>query len=51
MRTAPRPRRSVSPKVVKIASPLFRYSQTRDAYVLRGVGDRIGPVLRTPRRH
>ncbi len=25
--------------------PLFRYSITRDAYVLRGVGRRRGPVL------
>jgi hypothetical protein len=42
----PRPRREVKPSVVKLASPLFRYSQSRDAYVLRGVGARIGPVLR-----
>jgi hypothetical protein len=25
--------------------PFFRYSTSRDAYVLRGVGGRFGPVL------
>jgi hypothetical protein len=25
--------------------PLFRYSPMRDAYVLRGIGGRLGPVL------
>jgi hypothetical protein len=25
----------------------FRYDENRDAYILRGVGDRFGPVLRT----
>lgn len=30
-----------------MAKPLFRYSSGRDAYVLRGVGRHIGPVLRT----
>ena len=29
--------------------PLFRYSRSRDAYVLRAVGQTRGPVLR-PRR-
>ena len=31
--------------------PVLRYSRTRDAYVLRGVGRRLGPVLREDRRH
>jgi hypothetical protein len=31
--------------------PLFRYSAVRDAYVLRVVGRRFGPVLRVNRRH
>jgi hypothetical protein len=30
--------------------PLLRYSATRDAYVLRLVGRRVGPVLRMDRR-
>jgi hypothetical protein len=30
---------------VRLASPLFRHSYGRDAYVLRGVGNRLGPVL------
>jgi hypothetical protein len=41
-----RPRREVSPVVTKIATPLFRYSHSRDAYILRVVGDRHGPVLK-----
>lgn len=28
----------------------MRYSSSRDAYVLRGVGRRMGPVLRPDRR-
>jgi hypothetical protein len=28
--------------------PLFRYSPNRDAYILRGVGGSIGPVLVVP---
>ena len=30
--------------------PLLRYSVSRDAYVLRGVGQQVGPVLRVNRR-
>jgi hypothetical protein len=30
--------------------PAFRYSPTRDAYVLRVVGNKLGPVLREERR-
>jgi hypothetical protein len=30
--------------------PVLRYSAPRDAYVLRGVGSRRGPVLRIDRR-
>jgi hypothetical protein len=30
--------------------PVFRYSQTRQAFVLRGVGSSLGPVLRVERR-
>lgn len=30
--------------------PVFRYSATRDAFVLRAVGNSRGPVLRLDRR-
>jgi hypothetical protein len=30
--------------------PLFRYSRTLDAYVLRVIGRRWGPILRPPGR-
>ena len=33
-----------------LLSPMFRYDHLRDAYVLRGVGDSVGPVLRPDRR-
>ena len=41
-----RPRHRVSPAVARVL-PLvgFRYSRKRDAYVLRGVGRRVGPAL------
>jgi hypothetical protein len=42
----PRPRRYVSPAMLGVLRPLFRYSPMRDAYVLRAVGHRHGPVLR-----
>jgi hypothetical protein len=34
-----------------VLRPLLRYSVTREAYVLRGVGNSLGPVLRADRRH
>jgi hypothetical protein len=33
-----------------VLRPLLRYSVTREAYVLRGVGNSLGPVLRADRR-
>jgi hypothetical protein len=33
-----------------LLKPFFRYSGFRHAYVLRGVGRSIGPVLRVDRR-
>jgi hypothetical protein len=30
--------------------PALRFSLTRDAYVLRGIGNSVGPVLRPDRR-
>lgn len=50
MRTVMRPRRYVATTWLTLAQPLFRYSASRDAYVLRGIGRRYGPVLREDRR-
>jgi hypothetical protein len=44
-----RPRRVVSRNVVRALTPFYRYDDLRQAYILRGVGNRVGPVLR-PRR-
>ncbi len=46
-----RPRHYVPRRWLAIARPVFRYSQIRDAYVLRGVGRKWGPVLKEDRRH
>lgn len=50
MRSIPRPRHYVARHLILLAGPLLRYSITRDAYVLRGVGTSLGPVLRPDRR-
>jgi hypothetical protein len=50
MRTNQRPRRYVSSHWLTLLTPIFRYSFSRDAYVLRGLGNRVGPVLRVDRR-
>jgi len=50
MRTVKRPRRYVSPRWIAVGRPVLRYSQARDAYVLRLVGRKWGPVLRPDRR-
>jgi hypothetical protein len=50
MRTVKRPRRYIAPRWIAIGRPLFRYSTPRDAYVLRVVGRKWGPVLRSDRR-
>jgi hypothetical protein len=36
----------VPPGVLAMLRPIFRYSYTIDAYVLRGVGRHVGPVLK-----
>jgi len=42
----PRPRRAVTPRMHSLAMRAgFRYSDPRDALVLRGIGERFGPVL------
>jgi hypothetical protein len=50
MRTVKRPRRYVARQWLVLLRPLLRYSHTREAYVLRGVGSTVGPVLRAERR-
>ena len=47
-RRVPRKRRQVGPAALRVARICgFRYDEGRDAYVLRLVGNRIGPVLRS----
>jgi len=41
-----RPRRAVAPALVGLLRPFLRFSYSRDAYVLRLIGTRWGPVLR-----
>jgi hypothetical protein len=50
MRTTKRTRRYVPGHWLTLMRPLLRYSATRDAYVLRVIGRRTGPVLRLDRR-
>ena len=45
MRTTPRTRRHVHPVVLALLRPALRYSYTREAYVLRGIGNQRGPVF------
>ena len=47
---SPRPRRYVAPWALSLLRPVIRHSASRDAYVLRVVGNRWGPVLRHDRR-
>ena len=51
MRTIPRQRRYLSPTALTLCRPLMSFDMPRDAYVLRVVGRRFGPVLRQDRRH
>jgi hypothetical protein len=51
MRIVKRPRRYVPRHWLAIGRPLLRYSEPRDAYVLRLVGRKWGPVLKYDRRH
>lgn len=45
MRTTPRRRHHVHPVVLALLRPALRYSYTREAYVLRGIGNHRGPVF------
>jgi hypothetical protein len=51
MRAVHRPRRYVASRWVAVGRPVLRYSRPRDAYVLRVVGRKWGPVLKLDRRH
>jgi hypothetical protein len=46
----PRHRRYIGRRTLILLRPIYRYSYPRDAYVLRGVGRRLGPVLAVDRR-
>jgi len=50
MRTVRRPRRYIDERLLPVIVPAFRYSRSRDAFVLRGIGNSVGPVLRVDRR-
>jgi hypothetical protein len=45
MRETHRTRREISHGALVLLKPFFRYSMSRNAYVLRAVGSRVGPVL------
>jgi hypothetical protein len=50
MRTVRRPRRYLAGHWLALIRPVLRYSRSRDAYILRLIGGRRGPVLRQDRR-
>ncbi len=50
MRTQQRPRRYLARHWLVALKPVLRYSATRDAFVLRAIGNSKGPVLRVDRR-
>lgn len=50
MRSVARPRRYTPRYRLLVLRPLLRYSITREAFVLRFVGNSVGPVLRPDRR-
>ena len=41
-----RERHYISPALLTALRPFFRYSESRDAYILRVVGTKRGPVLK-----
>jgi hypothetical protein len=49
MRTTHRTRRQVGPFPLFLLRPFLRFSNSRDAYILRFVGARTGPVLQRRR--
>jgi hypothetical protein len=53
MRTTPRRRHHINPVAFALLRPVLRFSYTREAYVLRVVGNHRGPVFvrRGPTEH
>jgi len=49
-RSTARPRRYIHRFWLLPLRPLLRFSVSRDAFVLRGIGNQVGPVLRPDRR-
>jgi hypothetical protein len=47
--TRPRHRRHVPDALLLVLRPIYRYDDDRDAWILRIVGRRLGPVLRPNR--
>ena len=45
-RTAPRPRRRIPRALLFLLAPIYRYDVRCDAWILRVVGNRYGPVVR-----
>jgi hypothetical protein len=45
MRTSVRTRHEAPAPLIAMVRPFMRYSSHRDAFVLRGVGNRFGPVI------
>ena len=50
MRRTHRTRRYTAQHWLVLAAPLLRFSQSRDAYVMRVLGTKVGPVLKPDRR-
>jgi hypothetical protein len=50
MRTVKRQRHYVARHWLALLRPLFAYNYSRNAYVLRAVGRKVGPVLCQDRR-
>lgn len=44
-----RPRRTIAAWQLTLLKPVLRYSTSRDAWVLRGIGNTRGPVFVTNR--
>jgi hypothetical protein len=51
VRETPRRRREIQPAWKPFIAPFFRFSHTRHAYILRGIGPWVGPVLVPIKQH
>jgi hypothetical protein len=50
VRSVPRTRHYLAPGALTLCRPVLWFDYGREAYILRGVGNRLGPVLREDRR-